>query len=311
MKHYPKAPLFFLWGKSCFCHQPCAGFLLGCKLKRTQEEQFISLPPNDMPKLSCPSCFYTRFWHLRRGARKCKKCRKEYRIGTHPVAHVRSTEKEWLACIHAFLLVRSIRAVKELTDLGQSRIEKMLTHLRMLMTADTPLPFEGVCESDETFIGGQRKNKRLHIRRLEKSKRGHGTTKIPIVGVLSRRTGQVAVKVLQKRSETTVIGFIVSQLNKKKAILYTDGYKMNRAVRKHGIRHFYVNHRAGEYVRGTIHTNGIEGFWGYLKRHLAMIGGIRHERFPLFVGEITWRYNNRHLTLKEKEQALLELVLGQ
>jgi len=74
---------------------------------------------------------------------------------------------------------------------------------------------------------------------------------------------------------------------RRKLFFYTDGYKMNRAVRKHSIRHYYVNHHLSEYKRESIHTNGIEGSWKYLKRPLAMIGGARHQRFPLFVGEIT------------------------
>jgi len=264
------------------------------------------LPPNDMPKLTCPSCLYTRSWKLRRGARRCKKCRKEFREGTYPVAGIRSTKEEWFICIQTFLSERSIRAVTERTGFGQSRVEKMLHHLRVCMNSDVPALFVGRCEADETFIGGQRKNKRLHIRRIGKR---HVTYKIPIVGVYSRKSGQVATKVVYTRNEKSVIGFIVSQLDPCRAVLYTDGYKMNRAVRKHGIRHFYVNHHLGEYKRGAIHTNGIEGFWGYLKRYLAVIGGIRHDRFPLFVGELTWRYNHRKLSSRQREEALLRLVL--
>jgi len=37
--------------------------------------------------------------------------------------------------------------------------------------------------------------------------------------------------------------------------------------------------------------NGLEGFWGYLKRKLLAKGGIRREKVPLFLGEYVWRYN--------------------
>jgi transposase-like protein len=182
-----------------------------------------------------------------------------------------------------------------------------MTHLlRERMLSDAPPPFSGTCEADETFIGGQRKNKRLHIRRRP-CKSGHGTEKVPIVGVLSRRTGTVRVAVLDRRCEETVIGFMVGSL-RGGALLYTDGYKMNRAVRKHGVRHHYVNHHLGEMVRGAVHTNGIEGFWGVLKRRLGCIGGMRHDRLPHFVAEIAWRFNHRKLSINEQEELLLRLL---
>lgn len=206
-----------------------------------------------------------------------------------------------------FLVQRSILEVTVVTGFGQGRVEKMLSHIRDRMNVSMPGPFSGICEADETFIGGQRKNKRIHIRRRP-CKRGHGTDKTPIVGVYSRDLGQVSVQIVSRRSEETVIGFMVSMLNPD-AVLYTDGYKMNRAVKKYGVEHHYVDHASGEFVRGDIHTNSIEGFWGYMKRHLAMIGGIRRDRMQLFVAEIVWRYNNRSLTLIEKEETLLQLII--
>ena len=71
----------------------------------------------------------------------------------------------------------------------------------------------------------------------------------------------------------------------------------------------FVDHDGGELVRGEIHTNNIEGFWGILKRKLGCIGGMRRERLYLFVGEIAWKYNHRFMTITEREQALLKLVL--
>jgi transposase-like protein len=54
--------------------------------------------------------------------------------------------------------------------------------------------------------------------------------------------------------------------------------------------------------------NALERFWGYLKRKLATKGGIRREKLPLYLGEYSWRYNHRKLTLKEQEKYLLNLV---
>jgi transposase-like protein len=56
--------------------------------------------------------------------------------------------------------------------------------------------------------------------------------------------------------------------------------------------------------------NGLEGFWGYLKRKLSSKGGIRRERLPLYLGEYVWRYNYRKLSLKEQKSRLFTLIFN-
>jgi transposase-like protein len=158
------------------------------------------------------------------------------------------------------------------------------------MTADTPEKFQGPVEMDETYIGGQRKNKRLHIRRI-KTKRGHGTDKLPIMGIFDRYGGQVYVEVMTKKLSMEHIFKIMDRQVTPGASVFTDGYKMYRGLKKKGFRHEYVDHDGGEYVRNSIHTNNIEGFWGILKRKLSCIGGMRRDRLYLFVGEIVWKFN--------------------
>lgn len=194
--------------------------------------------------------------------------------------------------------------MQQKTGIGFGRTIRMIHLLRTIMTEDVPLPFSGICEADETFVGGKWINKPRRLR-YRKRRRGHGTDKAPIVGVYSRTLKRVTVRLLSHRSEETVIGFMCSRLAHD-AVLYTDGYKMNRAVRKYGVRHEYVNHHLGEYVRGDIHTNSIEGFWGHLKRQLALIGGIRRDRLYMFVGEIVWRFNHRKLSIIEQRNRLLK-----
>jgi transposase-like protein len=58
----------------------------------------------------------------------------------------------------------------------------------------------------------------------------------------------------------------------------------------------------------TNHINGLEGFFGFLKRQLASRGGIRRERLPLYLAEYVWRYNNRDLTIDQQIEKLLNLV---
>lgn len=183
----------------------------------------------------------------------------------------------------------------------------MAMHIRKAMSADTATTLTGPVEMDETYIGGQRKNKRLHIRRIQ-GKRGHGTDKLPIVGIFSRTTGQVYVEVLARKLDVRKIFQTIERLVPANSEIYTDGFKMYRGLAKRGYEHSYVDHDGGELVRGDVHTNNIEGFWGILKRKLSCIGGMRRTNLHLFVAEIVWKFNHRKQTRAEQEHTLLKLV---
>lgn len=186
--------------------------------------------------------------------------------------------------------------------------QKMTHHLRTQMLGEEPELFSGIIEMDEAYIGGQRKNKKLHIRRIQ-GKRGHGTDKLPIVGLFSRESGKVFVHVEPKKLDIAFILNTIQERVTQGSRIYTDGFKMYRGISKIGYHHEFVDHVGGEYVREDIHTNNIEGFWGIMKRKMSCIGGMRRDRLPFFVGEIVWRFNHRDESLKDQERALWALVL--
>ena len=49
-----------------------------------------------------------------------------------------------------------------------------------------------------------------------------------------------------------------------------------------------------EFTKGTVHINGIEGFWGLAKVRLAKFKGLPQHTFHLHLKETEWRYNHRH-----------------
>lgn len=260
-----------------------------------------------MPNI-CPVCSFSRSWVIRRSKRKCKRCRHEFSSNLYPVRGIRSDIGDWKKCIHIFLRERAVLRISSETGIGHCRAAKMATVLRKVMAKDIPCKFSGPVELDETYIGGQRKNKRLHIRRI-KAKRGHGTEKLPIMGIFDRQSKRIYVEIMPiKLSMPHLFRITKSQIHPS-ALIITDGYKMYRGFKYNGFGHEYVDHDGGEYVRGIIHTNNIEGFWGILKRKLSCVGGMRRNRLHLFVAEITWKFNNRSLPINLQEQALLDLVI--
>lgn len=256
----------------------------------------------------CPHCGYRRSWKLRRNKFKCKSCRRES-ARTQPVAAgIRADSRAWRACIRVFLRERTAKRVQQEAAVGRNNAQRMTSLLRHCMEQDVPDVFVGPVEMDETYIGGQRKNKRLHIRRIQ-GKRGHGTDKLPIVGIVCRVSAQAYVEVLEKKLDVYKIMEILQHRVTRGATIYTDGFKMYRMLPRYGFVHEYVDHLQGEYVRADAHTNHIEGFWGILKRKLSCIGGMRRQYLHLFVAEIVWKYNNRNLTLTEQEEKLYQILL--
>lgn len=226
----------------------------------------------------------------------------------YPVPGIRSTREDWKDCIAVFLRQRTSASIAKETGIGANRAVSMTHLLRACMMADLPKRFKGPVEMDETYIGGQRKNKRLHIRKI-KAKKGHGTDKLPIMGIFDRSGKQIYVEVMAQKLSMPHIFIIMSRQVKAGAEVFTDGFKMYRGLKKKGFRHSYVDHDSGEYVRGEVHTNNIEGFWGILKRKLSCIGGMRRGKLKFFVAEIVWRFNHRNISLTEQERKLLESVI--
>lgn len=268
----------------------------------------IKLATKTMPKLlSCPHCGYTRSWVIRRYHRKCKKCRREFSPPTRfPVNGYRLGADEWRETISAFLeygtIVRVARAVRR----SYATMQKAVALIRRVMTDDVPFLFSGTAEADETYVGGSWKNKAVHIRR-QGSKRGRRTSKQAVFGIASRDAKQVRVWLVTDAKRRTLIPLIERQVVRGSAI-YTDGHKPYRSLPRKGYRHEWVDHAAGEYVRGDVHTQTIDGYWGLLKTHLDSIGGIRKRSLPYYIGEHVWRYNSRRLSLHEQVECILMLL---
>ena len=174
------------------------------------------------------------------------------------------------------------------------------------MARDVPSIFSGVVEVDETYMGGQWKNKRKAARD-KGTKRGRGTSKQPVFGIYARK-GIVWAEIVDDVEATTLLPLIRKQVRKDSTVC-SDTFRSYTGVATQGYVHRLVDHGKGEYSdhKGT-HINGLEGFWGYLKRQLAAKGGIRRDRLSLYLAEYVWRYNNRKLLVDRQVKTLLGLL---
>jgi len=203
---------------------------------------------------------------------------------------------KWLPAIWLIINAKNGISSHELAralNVTQKTAWFMLHRIRKAMQTGT---FEkmgtggGPVEADETFIGGLARF--MHKgRRAEKIKGTGGSGKQLVVGLLDRETGKVRVEHVANRKKGTLQGHVKAHVAKG-AQLMTDELASYAGLEKEYV-HQFVNH-AEEYVRGNVHTQGIDNFWSLLKR--AIKGTyVSVEPFHLFryLDEEAFRYNNR------------------
>ena len=199
-------------------------------------------------------------------------------------------------------------AIAPETGIERKRVLRALTYVRMAFQKDIPEVFSGTVEVDETYLGGQWKNKR-HSAKSGGTKRGRGTSKTPVFGILCRG-GKVWAQVVPDVEAKTLMP-LISRRVKAGSIVCSDTWKSYTGVAAKGYVHRLVKHHKGEYSDGKgNHINGLEGFWGYLKRRLAAKGGIRKERLPLYLGEYVWRYNHRNDNIVNQKKLIMKQLEG-
>ena len=96
------------------------------------------------------------------------------------------------------------------------------------------------------------------------------------------------------RADATTVTQILFTNVKRDSILHTDESKLYTVLGKEYASHDTVNHSAKEYVRGTVHTNTIEGYFSIFKR--GMKGVYQHcgeQHLHRYLAEFDFRYNRR------------------
>ena len=148
------------------------------------------------------------------------------------------------------------------------------------LAAEVPELVGGEVELDESYFGGQRKDKRG---------RGAGG-KVPVFGLL-KRGGKVHTVVIPAAAASTLMP-IVRQRIRPDSVVYTDSFAAYNVLDAEGFKHLRINHQKS-FVDRRNHINGIENFWSQAKRHLRRYNGIPKAHFHLYLKECEWRFNYR------------------
>jgi transposase-like protein len=165
--------------------------------------------------------------------------------------------------------------------------------IRLMLGDEYANQLSGIVEVDETFIGGKPKN--MHIRkRMKAQMRGQTPEKAIVMGMLERETRKVRAKVIPNVRRDVLQDEILKQIEPG-SFVFTDAHKGYKGIAKDFV-HETVSH-INEYVRGSVHTQGIENFWSLLKRGLnGTYVAVEPFHLSRYIDEQAFRYNNRKLS---------------
>lgn len=160
----------------------------------------------------------------------------------------------------------------------------------------------GIVEADETYWGNNKP---------------YGTIrgwqhKMKVLSLVERN-GSVRSFHISRVSAKTLKPILKAQIAED-ANLMTDDAKVYKRMGKEFASHGSVRHSIGQYAKGDIHTNTVEGYFSILKR--GLVGTFHHvgeQHLQRYVKEFDFRYNHRSslgVTDIERTTAVLKGISG-
>jgi hypothetical protein len=153
----------------------------------------------------------------------------------------------------------------------------------------------GIVEADETYFG------QVENRKPSKYRKGRPYTK----GGKSGPSGKRAVVALVERggrvrafhpanADGPSVTKIVRENIARESRLQSDESKLYVRVGAEFAAHETVTHSHGEYVRGDVHTNSVEGYFSIFKRGMkGVYQHCREKHLHRYLAEYDFRYNHR------------------
>ncbi len=171
---------------------------------------------------------------------------------------------------------------------------------------------DGVTEMDETYLGGKPRKKyssdpsEPNLSKVT-NKRGRGTKKTPVVGIVERK-GKIVLRVIEKLTTRNLLSMLKENVKTDTSIVVTDEFKSYHRFDE-VIQHYTVDHSKKEWVKGMMHTNTIEGFWAIIKNSIrGNYIAISKKYLPFYLVQAQYVYNYRDYSGNLFEKFLKQAV---
>ncbi|HEX4068403.1 MAG TPA: IS1595 family transposase [Acidobacteriaceae bacterium] len=250
----------------------------------------------------CPQCAsgeLRQHWLKAQKRWQCRDCGKQYSVKVNTIFEDSALKLDkWLTAmwmlanckngVSSYEISRSVGVTQKSAWFMLHRIREAMKKKSLLKMGNTG----GPVEVDEAFIGGTPKF--MHAKRRMSLGTGIGgrTAKVPILGMLDRESRQVRTEVVPNVKRETLQNAILREIQAGSTI-YTDNASTFDSLGVKAYVHDTVNH-VEEYVRGQVHTQGIENFWSLLKRTLkGTYVAVEPFHLDAYADEQCFRFNNR------------------
>jgi transposase len=156
-----------------------------------------------------------------------------------------------------------------------------------LMNDEDEDQLDGKVEVDETSWGGKAR-RQMTVSEAARFRESRAT----VLGMVERK-GRVRLRVIPSRRGEPLSQAVRTHVNPS-AFLLTDDWPAYKPLRRAGYDGAVINHSAGSYVWGDIHTNTIEGFFGNMKTGMrGTYKFVSNKWLQSYLDEYAWRYNRR------------------
>ncbi len=262
----------------------------------------------------CNHCGSTKVYqeHARRKVFSCNDCRSTFSPFKGTIFEKSSTDlRKWMFAIHLFLNgKKGISGLQLQREIGVTykTAWRMLQQIRYAMgNAEQQEFFDTIVEIDETYVGGKprKNNDKDDDGNAPINKRGRGTSKTPVVGVIDRNNKKVYARIAMPNTQGNkltakqlidVLKAVSKQENNNTVI--SDEFRSYNPLRANNFYHLRIDHTKAFSDHNGVHTNNIESFWATLKRGVY---GIYHhistKHMQKYVDEFCFRYNNREVDM--------------
>ena len=229
----------------------------------------------------------------RPGVYKCKDCRKPFSVTVGTVmerSHIRLAK--WVLAAQLMASSKkgmSAKQLERMMGIGYETAWFLFHRLRECTIANPKSgPIGGgnkVVESDETYVGGKKKN--VHNGKPEPKKHA--------VVTLVERDGAVRAKHIPNVTAANIKEHLFANADKASHLM-TDESKVYITVGKKFAGHMSVNHSQDEYVRlgGFVHVNTAESFHALVKRGMyGTYHAVSEHHLQRYIDEAAFKWNTR------------------
>ena len=157
-----------------------------------------------------------------------------------------------------------------------------------------------IVECDDTWIGGQNRH----------GGKGSGAQNKAHVFAILERGGEVRSMKMGSVTASNVKQALRDHVDAETRVM-TDSASVFEWPGKEFASHEKVDHSAGEYARGDVSTNGVEGFFGLLKRGVhGTFHHVSRKYLSFYLAEFNFRWNHRRMCDGDRTTAAIQRLRG-